>query len=68
MAIPRLVRIIVDSRFALPSRDRRHLDLLEVLQLQLEELTIPTARPAVPAITTAEYSSAGKTFSCHAAR
>jgi len=38
-------------------------DLLEVLQLQLEQLDHLDGQTGVPAIPTAEYSSAGKTFS-----
>lgn len=64
MAIARLLRIIVDSRFALPSRESvAPSTFSKCSSSSWNSLTISTARPAVPAIPTAEYSSAGNTFS-----
>lgn len=64
MAIARLLRIIVESRLALPSRESwAPSTFSKCSSSSWKSLTISTARPAVPAMPTAEYSSAGKTFS-----
>ncbi len=55
---------MVDNRFALPSSDScAPSTFSKCSSSSWKSLTISTARPAVPAMPTAEYSSAGKTFS-----
>ncbi len=64
MAMPRLERIIVERRLALPSRESAAPSTFsKCSSSSWKSLTISTARPAVPAMPTAECSSAGKTFS-----
>lgn len=64
MAIARLLRIMVERRFALPSRESwAPSTFSKCSSSSWKSLTISTASPAVPAMPTAEYSSAGKTFS-----
>ena len=64
MAMPRLERIMVDRRLALPSSESwAPSTFSKCSSSSWNSFTISTARPAVPAMPTAEYSSAGNTFS-----